>query len=70
VRELPQEPRMAVSLIGLAHSFGLEAIAGCVETAEQLTLLRGSGCDRAMGHVISVPVPAERLTPWLLAKAG
>ena len=70
VRELPQEPRMAVGLIGLAHSFGLEAIAGCVETAEQLTLLRGSGCDRAMGHVISVPVPAERLTPWLLAKAG
>jgi diguanylate cyclase (GGDEF)-like protein len=68
VRELPEEPRMARTLIGLAHSFGLEAIAGCVETAEQLSALRGSGCDRAVGHAISVPVPAERLTSWLLAK--
>ena len=61
---------MAVSLIGLAHSFDLEAIAGCVETAEQLSLLRFNGCDRAVGHAISVPVPAERLTPWLLSKTG
>ena len=69
VRELPQEPRMAFSLIGLAHSFGLEAIAACVETTEQLAVLRGGGCDRAVGHAISVPVPAERLTPWLHAKS-
>jgi len=40
-----------------------------VETTEQLAVLRGGGCDRAVGHAISVPVPAERLTPWLHAKS-
>jgi diguanylate cyclase (GGDEF)-like protein/PAS domain S-box-containing protein len=69
VRELPGESRMTVSLIGLAHAFGLEAIAGCVETPEQVSVLRVHGCDRAVGHAFSVPTPAERLTPWLVSNA-
>jgi diguanylate cyclase (GGDEF)-like protein len=65
VRSLPDQPRMAVSLIDLAHNLGFEVIAGGVETAEQLTILQGSGCDVAVGHAISHPLPAEQLTPWL-----
>jgi diguanylate cyclase (GGDEF)-like protein/PAS domain S-box-containing protein len=65
VRSLPGQPRMAVSLIELAHNLGFEVIAEGVETAEQLTILRGSGCDVAVGHAISHPVPAEQLTTWL-----
>jgi diguanylate cyclase (GGDEF)-like protein/PAS domain S-box-containing protein len=68
VRSLPDQPRMAVSLIELAHNLGFEVIAGGVETAEQLMILRGSGCDVAVGHVISHPVPAEQLTTWLHTK--
>jgi diguanylate cyclase len=49
----------------LAHNLGFEVIAGGVETAEQLTILQGSGCDVAVGHAISHPLPAEQLTPWL-----
>ena len=65
VRSLPGRPRMAVSLIELAHNLGFEVIAEGVETAEQLTSLRGSGCDVAAGHAISHPLPAEQLTTWL-----
>ena len=65
VRSLPGEPRMAVNLIELAHKLGVEVIAGGVETAEQLTILRGSGCDVAVGNLISRPVPAEQLRVWL-----
>jgi EAL domain-containing protein (putative c-di-GMP-specific phosphodiesterase class I) len=70
VRSLPDEPRMAVSLIELAHNLGCEVVAGGVETAAQLTVLRGSGCDVAAGHLISHPAPADELTRWLHSRLG
>jgi EAL domain-containing protein (putative c-di-GMP-specific phosphodiesterase class I)/GGDEF domain-containing protein len=53
------------STIALAHSLGLRAIAEGVETDEQLTLLRGMGCDFAQGYLISRPTDLESLTAWL-----
>lgn len=56
---------IVASTIALAHSVGLRAMAEGVETAQQLTLLRQMGCDFAQGYLLSYPLPAEQLVPWL-----
>jgi diguanylate cyclase len=47
------------AIISLAHSLRLKVIAEGVETAEQLSFLRGLGCDQYQGFHCSPPVPAE-----------
>jgi len=47
------------AIISLAHSLHLKVIAEGVETAEQLTFLRGLGCDQYQGFHCSPPVPAD-----------
>ena len=57
------------AIVSLAHSLHLKVIAEGVETAEQLTFLRGLGCDQYQGFHCSPPVPADefeklmRVTP-------
>jgi diguanylate cyclase (GGDEF)-like protein len=68
VRSLPDEPETALDLIGVAREAGCEVVAGGVETPEQLSALRRSGCDVATGHLISHPVPADELTSWLRSR--
>ena len=58
------------SVIGLAHSLGLTAVAEGVETREQLEKLRSFGCDLAQGFLWSRPVPAEEAADLLRARAG
>lgn len=47
------------AIISLAHSMNLSVLAEGVETDEQLTLLRGQGCDEVQGHYFGRPMPAE-----------
>ncbi|MDQ1712061.1 MAG: hypothetical protein QOE45_1511 [Frankiaceae bacterium] len=56
---------IVASMISLAHSVGVQAVAGAVETVDQLTLLRQMGCDFAQGCLFSVPLTLEELRPWL-----
>ena len=56
---------IVASTIALAHSVGVLAVAEGVETAEQLELLRGMGCDFAQGYLISRPLDLEAFTAWL-----
>ncbi|WP_019499808.1 GGDEF domain-containing response regulator [Pseudanabaena sp. PCC 6802] len=48
------------TIIILAHSLGIKAIAEGVETAEQLDRLKKLGCDEAQGYFFSKPVSHER----------
>jgi diguanylate cyclase (GGDEF)-like protein len=50
------------AIAGLARSLDIETTAEGVETAEQLALLRGVGCQLAQGYLFSRPVPASRLS--------
>ncbi|MBL8777657.1 MAG: PAS domain S-box protein [Acidimicrobiales bacterium] len=46
------------SMIDLAHSLGMTAVAEGVETPGQLAALRRLGCDHAQGYLWSAPVAA------------
>jgi diguanylate cyclase (GGDEF)-like protein len=46
------------TIITLAHSLGIQAIAEGVETEHQVTHLRNLNCDAAQGYFFSQPVPA------------
>jgi diguanylate cyclase (GGDEF)-like protein/PAS domain S-box-containing protein len=53
---------IARAIVKLGQSLGLEVIAEGVETAEQLEILLGYGCDAFQGYYFSRPESAEVLT--------
>jgi histidine ammonia-lyase len=61
-----EEDAMIVqSAIDLGRNLGLEVIAEGVEDADVWGRLRSLGCDVAQGFLMSRPMPAEELVPWL-----
>ena len=62
VHQITTDPRSAVvarTVVSLAHSLGLGALAEGVETHQQLVGLRELGCEVGQGFWFSKPVPAE-----------
>jgi diguanylate cyclase (GGDEF)-like protein len=47
------------TIITLAHSLGIKAIAEGVETREQLNQLKNFGCDEAQGYFFAKPVDSQ-----------
>jgi EAL domain-containing protein (putative c-di-GMP-specific phosphodiesterase class I) len=43
----------------------MEVAAEGVETTEQVTWLRGLGCDRLQGYAISKPMPASAIKGFM-----
>jgi len=65
--ESEEEAAIVAAVIGLAHAFGLQAVAEGVETLSQVDRLRALGCDAAQGHYFAAAQPAGDLTGLLLA---
>jgi diguanylate cyclase (GGDEF)-like protein/PAS domain S-box-containing protein len=62
VSRITADPRSAViarTVVTLAHSLGLGALAEGIETEQQLLLLRDLGCEFGQGFLFSRPVAAE-----------
>ncbi len=59
MRHDPRATKLVVSMINLAHEYGLNAVAEGVEDAEALRKLRKAGCDFAQGHHLGRPCPAS-----------
>jgi EAL domain-containing protein (putative c-di-GMP-specific phosphodiesterase class I) len=54
------------TIITLARSLNLTAIAEGVETAEQLQALQTLGCEQSQGYFFSRPLSIEKLREWLI----
>lgn len=68
VRDIATDPNattVAKAAIGLAHDFGLRAVAKGVETQAQRDMLRTLDCDEAQGNFFGRPVTAATLESLL-----
>ncbi|MFT0172206.1 putative bifunctional diguanylate cyclase/phosphodiesterase [Paraburkholderia mimosarum] len=68
VRGLPDDASdtaIARAVIALGRSLKLTVVAEGVEREEQSEYLRELGCDAVQGYLISRPMPANEVTPWL-----
>ena len=59
--------RMIELVVGVAKFLEAQVIAEGVETAEQVELLRGCGCDMVQGYYFSKPVPPEDFARFIAA---
>jgi len=57
----PDDRTIVKTILGLAQSMGIQTIAEGVETAEQLRVLRGLGCECVQGYYLGRPMPADSL---------
>lgn len=57
---------IAISIINIAHSLNLLAVAEGVETVAQLDLLRAHGCDEMQGYLFAKPMPPEECAQFLV----
>jgi len=61
-----QDSRLIVkTIIDLAHGLGMVVTAEGIEEPEQVDLLRALGCDLAQGFLISQPMEAAEVAPWM-----
>ena len=60
---------IAQTIIQMAHSLNMKAIAEGVETAEQHAYLRHHGCDEFQGYFFSHPLPVEEIAVLLRGDA-
>jgi EAL domain-containing protein (putative c-di-GMP-specific phosphodiesterase class I) len=58
------------STVQLAHNLGLRVVAEGVEDEQTMQALGDLGCDMAQGYVLSRPLTADRVVPWLAQYSG
>ena len=65
IGENPKTKSIVHSIIGMAHEIGIKTVAEGVETEEQVSFLRQSGCDYIRGYYYSKPLPEEEFVEFL-----
>ena len=65
IGENPKTKSIVHSTIGMAHEIGIKTVAEGVETEEQVSFLRQSGCDYIQGYYYSKPLPEEEFVGFL-----
>lgn len=65
IGENPKTKSIVHSIIGMAHEIGIKTVAEGVETEEQVSFLRQSGCDYIQGYYYSKPLPKEEFVEFL-----
>ncbi|MGY1762424.1 putative bifunctional diguanylate cyclase/phosphodiesterase [Geodermatophilus sp. SYSU D00779] len=72
---LADEPEPAIgarrgalaALVALAAAMGAGTLAEGIQTPQQLARARAAGCRHGQGHLLAVPMPADRVLDWLTA---
>jgi len=68
VKDLPDEPSsvaIAMTILTMAGTLGMEVVAEGVETVEQLEFLQSRNCTEIQGYLFSPPVPAADFSVML-----
>lgn len=65
IGENPKTKSIVHSIIRMAHEIGIKTVAEGVETEEQVSFLRQSGCDYIQGYYYSKPLPEEEFVEFL-----
>lgn len=65
IGENPKTKSIVHSIIGMAHEIGIKTVAEGVETEEQVSFLRQSGCDYIQGYYYFKPLPEEEFVEFL-----
>ena len=65
IGENPKTKSIVHSIIGMAHEICIKTVAEGVETEEQVSFLRQSGCDYIQGYYYSKPLPEEEFVEFL-----
>lgn len=66
----PKTRALCESIVGIGRALGMTVVAEGVETAAQLAVLSGFGCDFAQGFLLARPMPLEQLVALLSEDAG
>ena len=61
----PEAATIVSAMLATAKSFQLMTIAEAIETAEQLTILKGLGCTHGQGYFFAHPLPADEMESML-----
>ena len=61
----PDSASIVKSMINLSRDLGINVVAEGIETAEQLSFLRGQNCHEVQGYFISAPKSANEITAFL-----
>ncbi len=56
------------SAVGMGRRLGLATVAEGIETAAELALLQTLGCEYGQGYLITPPLPAAALMPWIASE--
>ncbi|MEQ1472304.1 MAG: EAL domain-containing protein [Candidatus Acidiferrum sp.] len=61
----PGERTIVTAIISMAQNLNLSVVAEGVETAEELSFLKGHNCNEAQGYYFSRPLPASEFASFL-----
>ena len=66
----PDDAAITRTVIAMAHSLRLKAVAEGIESAEQVEFLRRHGCDEAQGYFYGRPMPAAEFMAFLNSRSA
>ncbi len=61
----PENDGIVNAIMTLGHGLGLEVVAECVETKEQLDFLAANGCDVIQGYYFSKPLKPDQFISYM-----
>lgn len=61
----PDDQALTRTIVKMAHSLGLEAVAEGIEAEVHANFLRELDCEIGQGYMFAKPMPADAFTTWL-----